>query len=81
MLSDALLMMTQVEPPIVTTLSSLLGENPDPPRVTTVPMFGGPPGPEFGDIEVRFGVWSAEYSKEQLLPKHDPVISFTTTTT
>ena len=81
MLPVLLLMMTQVEPPIVTMLSSLLEENPVPPKVISVPVPSGPPGPESGDMEVSVGVWSAEYSKVQLLPEHDPVISFTTTTT
>lgn len=67
-LSEVLVRMTQVAPPIVTTFSSFTVENPAPRRVITVPMPEGPPGPDEGDIEVRLGVWSAEYSKEQLLP-------------
>ena len=60
--------MIQVDPPIVTTLSSFAAENPEPRRVITVPMPEGPPGPDEGDMEVTLGVCSAEYSKEQLLP-------------
>ncbi len=68
MLSDVLLRTTQDEPPIVTTFSSFTVENPAPRIVMTVPMLEGPPGPDEGAMEVRLGVCSAEYSKEQLLP-------------
>ena len=58
MLSTALVCMTHSDPPIVTTFSSLIVENPDPPRVVTVPVPGGPPGPEDGDTDVSWGVCS-----------------------
>lgn len=51
-LSEALAKMTHVDPPIMTTLSSFTVENPEPPRVMTVPVPGGPPGPDEGDMEV-----------------------------
>lgn len=82
MLSEVLLKTTQVVPPIFTEFSSFIVENPEPRSVITVPMPGGPPGPDKGEMEVRLGVFSAEYSNEQLLPWwHDPRISFTNTTT
>ena len=68
MLSEVLLKTTQVVPPISTELSSFTVENPEPRRVITVPMLEGPPGPDEGEMEVRLGVFSAEYSNVQLLP-------------
>lgn len=68
MLPEVLLRTTQVVPPICTEFSSFSVENPEPRRVITVPMPAGPPGPDEGEMEVRLGVFSAEYSNEQLLP-------------
>jgi len=68
MLSAVLLKTTQVVPPICTEFSSFTVENPEPRRVITVPMPEGPPGPDEGEMEVRLGVFSAEYSNVQLLP-------------
>ena len=68
MLSEVLLRTTHAVPPICTIFSSFIVENPEPRRVITVPMPEGPPGPDKGEMEVKLGVFSAEYSNEQLLP-------------
>ena len=52
MLSMVLVWMIQEEPPIVTTFSSFTVENPEPRIVITVPIPGGPPAPDGGDMEV-----------------------------
>ena len=56
MLSSVLVWTTHRDPPIVTTLSSFSVENPEPPRVMTVPTPNGPPIPDVGDMEESRGV-------------------------